>query len=177
MTEHAAPPDSYPSTGTAPSDPSANSGAMPHDGAMPTVSHALPLREGGPARGSVLARLTREPLVLVALCVFVGLGSRLYGANLAYPSDEGYWLHRTVVSGNAVLNGEFATTFRSGHPGVTVMWAGLLGIGPERVRTFAGEQSRTAPGLEAAPGALRLMSLARTAVSMLAAGLFGLAVV
>src|SRR5688572_20905159 len=141
MTEHAALPEPTARPDAPPPDPTAHMGATPHDGAAPPVSSPLPLSEGGPARGSVLARLTREPLVLVALCVFVGLGSRLYGANLAYTSDEGYWLHRTVVFGNAVLNGEFATTFRSGHPGVTVMWAGLLGIGPERVRTFAGEQS------------------------------------
>jgi hypothetical protein len=123
-----------------------------------------------------LARLAREPMVLAALCVFLGLWARLYGLNLAYTSDEGYWLQRTVRFGDALLTGDFAATFRSGHPGVTVMWIGLLGIGPERVRAYAGEQSVSAPALESAPGARRLMSAARTAVALLTAGLFGLAV-
>ena len=171
MTEHAALPE-----------PVVHS---PRVGEVHSTASPLPLAGGGlgrgsspgrSARGSLLARLTREPLVLVALCVFIGLGARLYGVNLAYTSDEGYWLHRTVVFGNAVLKGDFAATFRSGHPGVTVMWTGLLGIGPERVRLFAGDQPVSAPQLEATPGALRLMSLARTAVSVLAAWLIGLSV-
>ena len=123
-----------------------------------------------------MVRLVREPMVLAALCVFVGLWARLFGLNLVYTSDEGYWLQRTVRFGEAVMTGDFAATFRSGHPGVTVMWTGLIGIGPERVRAYAGEQSRTAPALEAAPGSQRLMTAARSAVALLTAGLFGVAV-
>jgi hypothetical protein len=126
--------------------------------------------------GRFLTRLAREPLTLVALCIVVGLGARIYGVNLAYTSDEGYWLQRTVRFGDALTTGNFAATFRSGHPGVTVMWTGLLGIGPERVRAYAGPTAVSAPALEAAPGARRLMSDARTAVSILTAALFGLVV-
>ena len=126
--------------------------------------------------GGFLTRLAREPLALVALCVIVGLSARIYGIDLAYTSDEGYWLHRTVRFGDALMTGDFAATFRSGHPGVTVMWTGLLGIGPERVRAYAGPTAISAPVLESAPGARRLMTDARTAVSVLTAGLFGLAV-
>jgi hypothetical protein len=122
------------------------------------------------------AFVAREPLVLVALCIVIGLAARFYGLNLADTSDEGYWLQRSVVFGNAVLAGDFGATYRSGHPGVTVMWAGLIGIGPERVRQHAGEVSLTAPSIEAAPDTLRLMRSARTTVAVIAAGLFGLAV-
>ena len=168
--EDPAPPDAI----SAAAEVRAPSEAAP--GAAATRSPAVPLRVAGSGRGSFLARLAAEPLALVALCVFIGLGARLYGVNVAYTSDEGYWLHRTVVFTNSLLNGDFAATYRSGHPGVTVMWTGLLGIGPDRARLFAGEPSQSAPALEAAPGARRLMTLARTAVSVLAAGLFGLAV-
>ena len=120
--------------------------------------------------------LVREPLVLVAVCVVVGLLARLYGLNLVYTSDEGYWLQRTIRFGDAILTGNFAATFRSGHPGVTVMWTGLLGIGLDGIRSYAGEPSFSAPVLEATPGALELMTAARTAISLVAAGVFGLAV-
>jgi len=144
--------------------------------AVPNPASAASLAEGAQWQGSFLFRFLREPLAAVAICVFIGLAARLYGVNVAYTSDEGYWLHRTVVFTNSLMNGDFAATYRSGHPGVTVMWTGLLGIGPDGARLFAGEDSRTAPALEAAPGARRLMTLSRTAVSVLAAGLFGLAV-
>lgn len=136
-------------------------------GAVEPPTHQLP---------PVLPWLVREPMVLAALCIAVGLWARLYGLNLVHTSDEGYWLQRTVRFGDALLTGDFAATYRSGHPGVAVMWTGLVGIGPERVRAYAGEPSRSAPALEAAPGSLSLMSAARLAVALLTTGLFGLAV-
>jgi len=123
-----------------------------------------------------LTWLAREPFAIAGLCVMLGLGARLYGLNLAYTSDEGYWLQRTVRFGDGLLTRNFEATYRSGHPGVTVMWAGLLGIGPDAVRLYAGVPSASPAALERAPGAERLMSAARTAVAVLAAGLIGLAV-
>ncbi|MCC7368938.1 MAG: hypothetical protein IT306_10975 [Chloroflexi bacterium] len=118
-------------------------------------------------------RLLRDPVVVGALCVLLGLLARLNGLNLAYTSDEGYWLQRTVRFGDAVLTGAWANTYRSGHPGVTVMWTGVVGMGPGAVRFYAGPQSISAPALESAPGAERLMSAGRVAIALLAATLFG----
>jgi hypothetical protein len=100
---------------------------------------------------------------------------RVYGINLAYTSDEGYWLQRTVKFGEAVLTGNPTATYRSGHPGVTVMWTGFLGMGPGAVRYYAGPQAASAATLESAAGAEQLMSRARLAISMLAAFLIGVA--
>ena len=36
--------------------------------------------------------------------------------SVAYTSDEGYWLHRTVVFSNALLNGQLAQTYRAAIP-------------------------------------------------------------
>ena len=114
--------------------------------------------------------------MLAALCIALGLWARLYSLNLVYTSDEGYWLQRTVRFAEALQAGDFAATFRSGHPGVTVMWTGLVGIGPERARAYFGERSQSAATLEAESGAVELMTGARTAVAVLTALLFGVAV-
>ncbi|MGE3270639.1 MAG: glycosyltransferase family 39 protein [Chloroflexota bacterium] len=110
-------------------------------------------------------------MVVAALCIFLGLAGRLYGINLAYTSDEGYWLQRTVRFGDAILSGDYVSTYRSGHPGVTVMWTGFLGMGPATVRAYAGGPSTNAPSLERAPGAEQLMSSARIAVALLTTAL------
>jgi 4-amino-4-deoxy-L-arabinose transferase-like glycosyltransferase len=139
-----------------------------------TVEAARPSEVALP---SWAARLVRAPLALAALCVIVGLAARLDGLDLAYTSDEGYWLQRTVRFADALADGDFSATYRSGHPGVTVMWTGLLGIGPGRLRAIAGEPSGSVTSLERASSALGLMTGARTAVTIVAAGLFGVAAV
>jgi hypothetical protein len=175
MTEHAAPPN--------PSTPAGFPGAdlTAPDRTTLAPDSSLPLAGGGLGRGSSFAaraasNLTREPLALVTFCVMLGLTARLYGLNLAYTSDEGYWLQRSVVFGNTLMAGDFASTYRSGHPGVTVMWAGLIGIGPERAHKHLGEYSLSAPAIESSPDALRMMRSARAIVAVIVAGLFGLAV-
>jgi 4-amino-4-deoxy-L-arabinose transferase-like glycosyltransferase len=109
------------------------------------------------------------------VCLLLGIGARLDGLNLAYTSDEGYWLQRTVAFGNAVLDGDWAATARSGHPGVTVMWVGLFGIGAEQARAYGGERSLNSGILEMQPGVERLMADARLEIAVISAGLFALA--
>lgn len=121
-----------------------------------------------------LHELIRDPLVVAGFCLMLGVAARAYGLNLAYTSDEGYWLQRSVRFGDAVLNGVWGATARSGHPGVTVMWLGSLGIGPEQIRAYAGEVSASAATLEQAPGAEELMRGARTTVAAVTAALFAL---
>src|SRR3954469_21376451 len=140
-----------------PSAPPPLAGApAPAPDAPPTVSVPPPLTI--PARA---ARLITDPLTVALFCLLLGVAARLDGLNLAYTSDEGYWLQRSVTFGNAILAGDWAATARSGHPGVTVTWLGFLAIGPELVRAYGGERSLTAPTLEAQPGAEGLMRTAR----------------
>ena len=61
---------------------------------------------------------------------------RLIELRPTYTSDEAYWMQRTVRFGAALARGDLAQTYRSGHPGVTTMWVGLLGIGPQRLEPF-----------------------------------------
>ena len=49
-------------------------------------------------------------------------------------------MQRSVRFGAALARGDLASTFRAGHPGVTVMWTGLVGIGPERLAPFLPER-------------------------------------
>jgi hypothetical protein len=47
----------------------------------------------------------------------------------AYVSpDERKWLARSANFAYALSHGDFAQTFQREHPGVTVMWAGTLGL-------------------------------------------------
>src|SRR5205085_1410190 len=108
------------------------------------------------------------PIVVFLFCFILGVGARLNGVNPAYTSDEGYWLQRSVAFGNAVLSGDWAATARSGHPGVTVMWVGFLGIGAEQVRSYGGERSAIAATLEAQPGAAHLLADARIEIAVIA---------
>jgi hypothetical protein len=47
--------------------------------------------------------------------------------------DELMWVYRSVHFGQALLAGDWAATFRTGHPGVTTTWLGALGIGLQRL--------------------------------------------
>lgn len=136
----------------------------------------LPRPETQNPKPSLVVRLARDPVIVGTLCVFLGLWARVYGLHLAYTSDEGYWLQRTVRFGDAVLTGNPLATYRSGHPGVTVMWIGFLGMGQGAVRFYAGPQSVSAAALENAAGAEQLMGAARMAVALVTAGVIGVAV-
>ncbi len=46
--------------------------------------------------------------------------------------DEPNWVYRTLNFSAALARGDWATTAQAGHPGVTTMWLGSLGIAVER---------------------------------------------
>jgi hypothetical protein len=57
----------------------------------------------------------------------------------AYVSpDERKWLARSANFAYALSHGDFAQTFQREHPGVTVMWAGTLGLLGEYPTLSAG---------------------------------------
>jgi hypothetical protein len=141
----------------------------------PSSPPASPETMAVAGRWGPIVRLIADPLIVAGFCLLLGLAARLPGLNLAYTSDEGYWLQRSVKFGEAVLNRDWSATARSGHPGVTVMWLGFLGIGPGQTRAYSGERSSGAAALEQAAGAEQLMANARIIVAVVAAGLFALA--
>jgi len=69
--------------------------------------------------------LTGLLLVLLALCISI---PRLISLKHPVTPDEDFWL---VKSGNFYMGlsqGKLALTYQTGHPGVTVMWAGMAGF-------------------------------------------------
>ena len=42
--------------------------------------------------------------------------------------DELIWVYRSVQFREALLQGQWAHTLTTGHPGVTTMWLGTMGI-------------------------------------------------
>src|SRR5215212_1615155 len=90
-------------------------------------SGPLPPTPSPPQRGGALAA------GLFTLAVFlVSVWVRLDGLDLVLTADEGYWVNRTVRFAAGLAAGDLTATFRTGHPGVSVMWVGLIGIGPAR---------------------------------------------
>ncbi|MFN8635782.1 MAG: hypothetical protein U0893_18190 [Chloroflexota bacterium] len=115
-------------------------------------------------------------MVCVTLVFLVSAGLRLDQLGLYSTTDEAYWMQRSVRFGAALARGDFASTLRAGHPGVTVTWLGVLGIGPERLARYLPERYTQLEVLEVAPGYLETFDGARRAVALAAAALVALAV-
>lgn len=145
---------------------------------LPSIAAAPPPRASD--RGSVLltrsAAALRDPISILSVCFALAVVSRLIGLNLAITADEGYWIHRTIRFGAALARGDLASTYRTGHPGVTTMWVGLIGVGPGRLAPFLGSRYIDPIVFEGAPGYLEVLAAARYAVAMTTAALFVLCV-
>lgn len=73
--------------------------------------------------------MTRQRLVLIALVLFiVALALRLAGLGAFLTPDENLWAARAAHFVTALSAGDWAATNITGHPGVTTMWAGALGL-------------------------------------------------
>ena len=105
--------------------------------------------------------------VLFALFIWVPL----LGLDTTLTADEGYWVQRTTRFGAALARGDLNSTYRSGHPGVTVMWIGLLGIGPTRLEPFLSPSYINFRTVERAPSYLEVLAHARRAIVVATAGL------
>ena len=135
---------------------------------------ARPPREGIESSGRLVRNAT--PAIVALLLFGLSLWVRLADLDLYSTTDEGYWMQRSIRFGAALARGDFASTYRAGHPGVSVMWTGLLGIGPERLAPFLPEWYARYDVLERAPGYLDAFSAARRAVAVLTSVLVTLAV-
>lgn len=64
-------------------------------------------------------------LLLLFLAAWV---PRTLALDVFVTPDERKWLTRSVNFSSALVHGEYERTFQTIHPGVTVMWAGALGM-------------------------------------------------
>ncbi len=69
----------------------------------------------------------REQLVCLGLFI-LALLPRILALNTFITWDEPMWVYRSLRFLSAIESGRFADTFQVGAPGVTIMWAGALGI-------------------------------------------------
>ena len=73
-------------------------------------------------------------LVLLA----AALAPRIFTLGNTVTPDEPNWVYRTLNFGAALAHGEWAATAQTGHPGVTTMWLGSLGVAVARAADPAG---------------------------------------
>ncbi len=77
--------------------------------------------------------------VQIALVFFSALLPRVIGLRDFLTTDEAYhWISRTERFVAAIGAGHWADTILTGHPGVTLMWLGGLGLQLERVAVALG---------------------------------------
>ncbi len=80
----------------------------------------------------------RAALVLMTVLVFaIALVPRMAGRDTYVTLDEDNWLKRTAGFTYALWSGELRRTYQNGHPGVTTMWVGMLGLGQEQALQFS----------------------------------------
>lgn len=156
---------------------------VPRSTAPPETSSppppAPPTEQARPAvraPGGWVTRLVGDPVTVLCVLFLLAVMTRLPGIDLAITADEGYWMQRTVRFGAALARRDLASTYRSGHPGVTVMWTGVLGIGPGRLAQFLPPQYVSYTVLEASDGYLPALAAARRAVVLATSALSVLAV-
>jgi 4-amino-4-deoxy-L-arabinose transferase-like glycosyltransferase len=118
-------------------------------------------------------------LLGVVLC-FLSLMPRLVGLHTYVTTDELFWIGRAGNFATALSTGNPAGTFQTGHPGVTTMWAGLLGVGLNDIQAYASTRAistRTSVSrteVSRAPNFLEDLAAARRVVAVSTALLIGL---
>ena len=87
--------------------------------------------------------LNRHSLILSASVIFLAAFAMRLGAIKQYVTpDEPIWVLRSLNFSAALSQGDWAGTAQIGHPGVTTMWLGSLGIQLKHLADpMAAEQS------------------------------------
>ena len=81
-----------------------------------------------------LRRSNSPSLILLGSIIFLlALLPRLSAIDRSVTPDELHWVDRSIRFSNAVAQGHWADTVQAGHPGVTTMWLGSLGIAIQRL--------------------------------------------
>ena len=100
-----------------------------------STSQRTPALMGEVARPRAVARATVLPLLLG----LAALLPRALGLADFFTTDEAYhWVSRTERFAAAVAAGRWADTNLTGHPGVTLMWLGSLGLRLEQLAVALG---------------------------------------
>ncbi|MEM8532498.1 MAG: phospholipid carrier-dependent glycosyltransferase [Chloroflexota bacterium] len=81
----------------------------------------------------------QSPIVIALLLGLIALMPRVWGLADFLTTDEAYhWIKRTEQFSAAIVQQNWGDTIQTGHPGVTTMWLGSLGLIIERVALSNG---------------------------------------
>ncbi len=72
--------------------------------------------------------MSRLEVVVVILALAASLGLRVVGLDAFIVDDEVRWTCRSIGFRDALAHGDWASTFRTGHPGVVTTWLGTIFI-------------------------------------------------
>ena len=75
-----------------------------------------------------MSRMTRIEILVVVLVLSLSLALRLTGLNRFVVCDEVRWTCRSIGFRQALIERNWANTFRTGHPGVITTWLGGMFI-------------------------------------------------
>src|SRR5579859_3125167 len=85
------------------------------------------------------AALLRTPAFGMVLSAVIALLPRIMGLSDFVTTDEAYhWITRTERFRDALIHNNWVATAQSGHPGVTLLWLGSLGMAFERLAASHG---------------------------------------
>src|SRR5512147_302854 len=70
----------------------------------------------------------RRQISLALILFFLALLPRLGAIDRYVTPDELHWVDRSIRFSQALSRGNLADTVQAGHPGVTTMWLGSLGL-------------------------------------------------
>jgi 4-amino-4-deoxy-L-arabinose transferase-like glycosyltransferase len=105
-----------------------------------------PPRAAATPRRAFAARAAWQPALLALLLGLLALLPRTLGLADFLTTDEVYhWIARTERFATAVADHHWAATNQTGHPGVTLMWLGSLGLALERLAVGQGWSGAPAP--------------------------------
>ncbi|NTU65748.1 MAG: phospholipid carrier-dependent glycosyltransferase [Chloroflexi bacterium] len=78
--------------------------------------------------------IQRHAVLIAVLAIFgIALFTRSGALKQYVAPDEPSWVWRSIHFSRALAEGEWASTVQMGHPGVTTMWLGSLGVLAKRV--------------------------------------------
>ena len=101
---------------------------------MAKVSQTRPL-----TRYIAYTDVLQSPIIIAFLLGLIALMPRVWGLADFLTTDEAYhWIKRTEQFSAAIAQQNWGDTIQTGHPGVTTMWLGSLGLVIERVALSNG---------------------------------------
>ena len=117
---------------------------------------------------------TRSPILVAALIVVIlGLAvvPRLSKLDYFLMVDENLWYERSAHFLQGLVSGDLAQTAQTGHPGVTTMWSGTVGLLLHYVQNALPGESlvQFADRMMATPATLATLRLLRLPLALLSA--------